>query len=106
VRARRRDGREQRNGSGPGRVNAFPWAEVRSVRDLKDGHVVAVGSKAVTPAPLDLAPGRYEITLSNPAFKSPITRTVEVRSGEEQMLTVEFADSSTAKLPALEEGDQ
>ena len=82
-------------------VNAFPWAEVRSIRNVNDGHTVSMGSPAVTPAPIDLAPGRYEITLSNPAFKSPIMRTVDVRSGEEQTLTVQFADPSTAKLPAL-----
>ncbi|MEO6259330.1 MAG: serine/threonine-protein kinase, partial [Thermoanaerobaculia bacterium] len=90
-------------GTGSGRigVNAYPWAEVRSIRNVGDGRVVTMDSPAVTPTPLDLAPGRYEITLSNPAFKLPITRTVDIRSGEEQMLTVEFADPSTARLPAL-----
>ncbi len=82
-------------------VNAYPWAEVRSIRNVGDGRAVTMDSPAVTPTPLDLAPGRYEITLSNPAFKLPITRTVDIRSGEEQMLTVEFVDPSTARLPAL-----
>jgi serine/threonine-protein kinase len=88
----------------PGRVavNAFPWGEVTSIRNVDSGAAVNVQSPVVTPAPVELAPGTYEITLSNPAFAKPVVRRVEVKSGEEQMLDVQFADASSATLPRLD----
>jgi len=85
----------------PGRValNAFPWGEVTSIRNVANGATIEMKSPFVTPAPVDLAPGTYEITLSNPAFRSPITRTVEVKAGQEQLINVAFADPATATLP-------
>ena len=87
----------------PGRVaiNAFPWGEVTSIRNVGNGATIDLKSPFVTPAPVDLAPGTYEITLSNPAFRSPITRKVDVKAGEEQLVNVEFADPATATLPQL-----
>jgi len=87
----------------PGRValNAFPWAEVTSIRNVSNGATVELKSPFVTPAPVDLAPGTYEITLSNPAFRSPITRKVDVKAGQEQLINVAFADPATATLPQL-----
>jgi serine/threonine-protein kinase len=83
-------------------LNAFPWGEVTSIRNVANGATVDL--KVVTPAPVDLAPGTYEITLSNPAFRSPITRKVDVKAGEEQLVNVQFADPSTATLPPLSGG--
>ena len=87
----------------PGRValNAFPWAEVTSIRNVANGATIDLKAPFVTPAPVDLAPGTYEITLSNPAFRSPITRTVDVKAGQEQLINVAFADPATATLPQL-----
>ncbi|HEV7485508.1 MAG TPA: protein kinase [Thermoanaerobaculia bacterium] len=87
----------------PGRValNAFPWAEVTSIRNVSNGATVELKSPFVTPAPVDLAPGTYEIKMSNPAFRSPITRKVDVKAGQEQLLNVAFADPATATLPQL-----
>ena len=87
--------------STPGRVgiNAFPWANVTSVRNLDDGRNVDIGAPVVTPAPLELPPGRYEVTLSNPRYPQQITRTVVIRPGAEEMLTVQFSDPSSAPLP-------
>jgi serine/threonine-protein kinase len=87
----------------PGRVaiNAFPWGEVTSIRNVANGATIDLKAPFVTPAPVDLAPGTYEITLSNPAFRSPITRKVDVKAGEEQFVNVEFADPTTATLPQL-----
>jgi hypothetical protein len=87
----------------PGRValNAFPWAEVTSIRNVANGATVEMKAPFVTPAPVDLAPGTYEITLSNPAFRSPITRKVDVKAGQEQLINVAFADPATATLPQL-----
>jgi hypothetical protein len=75
---------------------------VTSIRNVANGATVDL--KVVTPAPVDLAPGTYEITLSNPAFRSPITRKVDVKAGEEQLVNVQFADPSTATLPPLSGG--
>ena len=55
----------------------------------------------VTPAPIDLEPGRYEVTLWNPAFPKAIVKTVDVKAGQEQTLYVPFADASQLTLPKL-----
>ena len=80
-------------------INAFPWAEVQHVRDLRDGQEVALQANLVTPAQIDLSPGKYEITLSNPAFKTPITQTIEVGAGEARTINVQFSDAASASLP-------
>src|SRR5207237_10181099 len=80
-------------------INAFPWAEVRRVRDLNDGQEVDLPATLVTPAQLDLTPGKYEITLSNPSFDKPITQTIEVGPGEERRINVQFTDAASAALP-------
>jgi serine/threonine-protein kinase len=80
-------------------INAFPWAEVRRVRGLDDGQEVELPSTLVTPAQLDLTPGRYEITLSNPSFDKPITQTIELGAGEERRINVQFTNPATASLP-------
>jgi serine/threonine-protein kinase len=76
-------------------VNAFPWARVMSVRNLDNGQTVPIGADVVTPAPLELAPGRYEVTLSNPNFAQPITRTVSLAPGADETLMVTFTDPGT-----------
>jgi serine/threonine protein kinase len=85
----------------PGRLalNAFPWATVTSIRNLDNNESVEIGASLVTPAPVDLAPGRYEVTLSNPRYRKPITRTVSIASGADETLTVHFTDPSSASLP-------
>ena len=85
-------------------LNAFPWGEVTSIRNVANGATVDLKAPFVTPAPVDLAPGTYEITLSNPAFRLPITRKVDVKAGEEQIVNVPFTDPSTATLPQLSGG--
>ncbi|HKR62715.1 MAG TPA: serine/threonine-protein kinase [Thermoanaerobaculia bacterium] len=85
----------------PGRlgINAFPWANVTSIRNLDNGQSVDIGSGLVTPAPVDLAPGRYEVTLMNPEFAKPITRTVSIGAGAEETLNVQFADPARIAVP-------
>ncbi len=80
-------------------INAFPWANVTSVRNLENDQTVDIGANVVTPAPLDLAPGRYEVTLANPNFPKPITRTVDVSSGGNVDLFVTFSDPASASVP-------
>ena len=80
-------------------INAFPWAEVTSVKNLDNGQTVDIGANVLTPAPLDLAPGRYEVTLTNPKFARPITRTVSVQAGADETLYVNFGDPASASVP-------
>jgi hypothetical protein len=80
-------------------INAFPWAKVTSIRNLDNGQSIDMPSPLVTPAPVDLAPGRYEVTLTNPNFPEPITRTVLVPAGGEELLNVHFSDPKRATLP-------
>jgi hypothetical protein len=60
---------------------------------------VEIGRDLVTPAPVDLAPGRYEVTLTNPKFAKPITREVIIASGGDATLTVHFTDPYSVSLP-------
>ena len=80
-------------------INAFPWANVTSVRNVASGITVDIGANVVTPAPLDLPPGRYAITLAHPDFTQPITRTVSIASGGNAELYVTFSDPASASVP-------
>lgn len=80
-------------------VNAFPWANVTSVRDLDRNVTVDIGANVITPTPLDLPPGRYEVTLANPGFTQPITRAVSVESGGTVDLHVTFSDPASVSIP-------
>jgi len=80
-------------------INAYPWANVTSIRNLDNGQNIELNAPLVTPAPVDLAPGRYEVTLSNPNYKAEITRTVAVEAGRDETLNVHFTDPNRAKLP-------
>lgn len=80
-------------------INAFPWANVTSIRNLDNGQNVAISTSLVTPTTVDLAPGRYEVTLSNPQFREPITRTVAIEAGVDETLNVTFRDPASATLP-------
>jgi hypothetical protein len=83
-------------------INAFPWANVTSIRNLDNGASVELHGALVTPAPIDLAPGRYEITLSNPAFRNTLTEQVEVRPNEDAAVNAQFANPAAAALPRFE----
>ena len=85
----------------PGRlgINAFPWANITSIRNLDNGQDVEIAAALVTPAPVDLPPGNYEITFSNPQFAKTIMRTVAIDAGEDETLNVTFRDPASAALP-------
>ncbi len=85
-------------------INAFPWATVLEVRNVATGETVAIEAGLVTPAPIELAPGRYEITLSNPSFRDPVKEVVEVTAGHDELINVHFTDPATASLPSLLRG--
>jgi hypothetical protein len=67
----------------PGRLGlqAFPWGEVVSIRNLGTGENVELGSPIVTPGSIELAPGQYEVTLRHPDIRDVQTQSVEVRAG-------------------------
>ncbi|HUR81651.1 MAG TPA: hypothetical protein VM733_12860, partial [Thermoanaerobaculia bacterium] len=80
-------------------INAYPWANVISVRNVESGESVDIGRGVVTPTALDLAPGRYEVTLANPDFPKPIRRTVSLEAGADAPLWVNFSDGKSARVP-------
>jgi hypothetical protein len=80
-------------------INAFPWAEVTTIRNVDNGQTVEIAKQMVTPVPIELAPGRYEVTLSNPNFSAPIKKVVSVAAGAEQTLNVQFTDPATVTMP-------
>ena len=80
-------------------INAFPWARVTRVRNVASGQLVDIGTDVVTPLPLALDPGRYEVTLSNPNFPRTISRTVTMEAGRDVTLWVSFRDPSSAAVP-------
>jgi len=83
-------------------INAFPWGQVTNIRNVASGESVSMKEPIVTPAPVDLAPGTYEITVTNPEFRDPVKKTVELRAGAEQLVNVTFTDPATAKLPRFD----
>jgi eukaryotic-like serine/threonine-protein kinase len=83
-------------------INAYPWANVMSIRNTRTGAAVEFDGPLVTPAPVDLPAGQYEVMFSNPRYKDPITRIVDVNAGQDAVLNVQFADAANAKLPILE----
>jgi serine/threonine protein kinase len=83
-------------------INAYPWGEVTSIKNLETGEPVELKTTLVTPAPIDLPPGRYEITLSNPQFRRPQVGQVEVKAGVDEQIDIHFSDPSRAELPRFE----
>jgi serine/threonine protein kinase len=82
-------------------INAFPWARVTSIRNLRDGSEVKIDAAMVTPVLIDLPPGKYAVTLSHPDFHDPMTRTVELPPGSDQTIEVQFTSPATAPIPSF-----
>lgn len=82
-------------------INAFPWASITGIRNLESGEAVSIDAGLVTPAPVDLHAGRYEITLSNPSFRRTLTEVVDVQAGRDATVNVQFTDASLAELPSF-----
>jgi serine/threonine-protein kinase len=83
-------------------INAFPWGEVTTIRNVGSGEAVALPAPMVTPVPVELAPGTYEVTLKNPKFPQPLRRTVSLRPGDEQAINVSFVDPASVVLPRFD----
>jgi hypothetical protein len=80
-------------------INAYPWGNITAIRNAATGEAVNLPASLVTPAPVELSPGRYEVTLANPAFRKPITKIVEISAGSDATLNVQFSDPAKAPLP-------
>jgi len=74
-------------------VNAFPWATITNIRNLESGDTIE--TNLVTPAPVELAPGRYEVTLTHPEHARAIVRTVTIEPDRDTALNVQFADADS-----------
>lgn len=83
-------------------INAYPWGEVINIRELGSGRAVPLNERIVTPAMINLQPGRYEITISNPAYPEPIAQVVEVKAGAESGVMAQFATATESSFPDFE----
>lgn len=79
-------------------VNAFPWAEVE-IMDLAKGTKVETGGRLVTPAWIELPPGRYELTLRNPRVNKAETREVQIKPSSREMVMVQLMSPARAAYP-------
>ncbi|HVT42843.1 MAG TPA: serine/threonine-protein kinase [Thermoanaerobaculia bacterium] len=87
-------------------LNAFPWSEIRTIRNADTGAELELKEPLITPVFVELTVGRWEIHFSNPSFREPIVRTIELRGDDEQTLSVEFQNARDAKLPRFEGASQ
>jgi hypothetical protein len=70
-------------GTGQLVINAFPWGEVKSLKDeATNTERVTTGQPLYTPATLALPPGSYLVVLSNPNSRKSVSRSVTVKAGE------------------------
>jgi tRNA A-37 threonylcarbamoyl transferase component Bud32 len=83
-------------------INAYPWGEVINIRELGSGSAVPLNERIVTPAMINLQPGRYEIVISNPAYPEPIAKVVEVKGGSEVVVMAQFATATESSFPDFE----
>jgi len=68
-------------------IDAQPWAEVVSIREVSSGRSVALPAEAGRPAPttpvvIDVPPGRYEVVLRHPAYQELTVRDLAVSPGQ------------------------
>ena len=84
----------------PARVglHAYPWGELAGVKNLASGENVALSEKLVTPGSFELPPGRYELTMNGPDGK-PLTQSVELASGEVELVTFQFRKAAADEYP-------
>jgi len=69
------------NDTGTVVINAVPWGQVESIVDADD-EAQGLGASSYTPMTVTLPPGRYRISLRNPARPDPLVVEAEVKAGE------------------------
>jgi eukaryotic-like serine/threonine-protein kinase len=84
-------------------VHAFPWGEIVDVRDLASGRKLNRDGQ-LTPARLELPPGRYQITVFASVTGSEEKKNVTVAAGGQQIISFVFSDPA-ATVANLFEAD-
>ena len=79
-------------------LHAYPWGELAAVKNLASGEAVALSETLVTPASLELPPGRYEITMNGPDGK-PLIKPVELVAGAPALITFRFRTVAADEYP-------
>lgn len=70
-------------------IDAAPWASIASIRDADGEDVTVIGAR-YTPKRMELAPGVYTVVLEHPPTSGSQQATLEVESGGEQSIRVNF----------------
>lgn len=84
-------------------LNAFPWGEVVSIKDIASGKTVELRERLITPTmPIDLPAGQYEVVLSNPRFPKPVTEAFTVEAGESKTVMIELESVTPSAYPNFE----
>jgi serine/threonine protein kinase len=73
-------------------INAWPWANVTSIRNVENGQTIELSAPLVTPDAYDLPPGRYEVKFENPSFPNTITKVVDVTTSGPTAVHAQFKD--------------
>ncbi|MGK2858505.1 MAG: hypothetical protein ACSLFQ_14995, partial [Thermoanaerobaculia bacterium] len=79
-------------------LHAYPWGELSSVKNLDSGQAVGLAESMVTPASLELPPGRYELTMNGPDG-TPLVMPVELTAGEVELVTFQFRKAVANEYP-------
>jgi eukaryotic-like serine/threonine-protein kinase len=82
-------------------LNAYPWARVTQITNTATGRTLPMEPELITPATFALAAGSWEIRFENPESKQPVIRRVDIASGEEQIVWVQFADPALGAMPGF-----
>jgi serine/threonine protein kinase len=81
---------------------AYPWAEVKVIRNSNTGVDLPLSEPLLTPAPVELEPGRWELHFMHPDFSEPVVRLVQLGPGDDQLVSVQFKDATKATLPRFD----
>ncbi|MBI2214303.1 MAG: serine/threonine protein kinase [Acidobacteria bacterium] len=79
-------------------LHAYPWGELSGVKNLSSGENVELAEKLVTPASLELPPGKYELTMKGPDGK-PLVQSLELTAGEVELVTFQFRKAAVDEYP-------
>jgi len=63
-------------------LDVAPWARIESITEMGSGRSIPLEEGLTTPCVVPLAPGRYQVTASNPHFGGPFEFEVSIAPGE------------------------
>jgi len=73
-----RSGPPSLGGEGSLSLDVSPWAQIESITDIESGRTIPIEAGLTTPCVVPLAPGRYQVRVSNPFFGGPLEFEVGV----------------------------